>query len=89
MQSATQTITDLGTTAAADRLPLVVNAIEQLTPGEELVLVSHEDLSTIHEHLPSNLSGLITWRALERGPDTWRVRVHKGAQTCGCRCSCT
>lgn len=88
MQSATQTLVDLGTTITADRAPLAINAIEQLSPGDELILASHEDLSPIHELLPAPLRGLITWRVLERGPDAWRVRVQKGAQACGCRCSC-
>lgn len=89
MQSTTQTLIDVGAAIVADRVPLTVDAIEQLAAGDELILVSHEDLSSIHESLPAQLRGLITWRVLERGPDAWRVRVQKGAQACGCRCSCT
>lgn len=88
MQSTTQTLIDLGLVAVVDRLPLAFSAIEQLSKGAELILTSSDDLSPIHELLPSHLRGLIVWRALERGPDAWRVRVQKGAETCGCRCSC-
>lgn len=88
MQSNIQTFIDLGPVAIADRLPLAVSAIEQLSPGAELILTSQDDLSPVHELLPGHLRGLIVWRALERGPDAWRVRVQKGAETCGCRCSC-
>jgi len=88
MQSTAQTVIDLGSVAVVDRLPLAFSAIEQLSIGAELILTSSDDLSPIHELLPSHLRGLIVWRALDRGPDTWRVHVQRGAETCGCRCSC-
>ena len=88
MNCVLQALIDLGLVAVADRLPLAFSAIEQLSKGAELILTSSDDLSPIHELLPSHLRGLIVWRALERGPDAWRVRVQKGAETCGCRCSC-
>jgi len=88
MQSNTQNFVDLNSVAVVDRLALAVSVIEQLSPGAELILTSQDDLSLIHGLLPGHLRGLIVWRALERGPDIWRVRVQKGAETCGCRCSC-
>jgi uncharacterized protein (DUF2249 family) len=48
-------------------------------PGEAFILVSDHDPQPLYYQLTFEYHGQLIWDSLEKGPDTWRVRIGKGA----------
>ncbi len=55
----------------------IESAFERLRPGEALELVVGHDPAPLRERFASERPGQSQWQYLQRGPETWRVRLEK------------
>jgi uncharacterized protein (DUF2249 family)/quercetin dioxygenase-like cupin family protein len=60
-----------------DRHPTIFAAYEALAAGESLVLVNNHDPKHLHDEFKLEHPGSHGWNYLERGPETWRIRISK------------
>lgn len=70
---------DVRRVAPAQRHPLIFDTYERLAPTESFVLVNDHDPKPLYYQFQAELTGLFSWDYLERGPETWRVRIGKVA----------
>ncbi len=68
---------DVRTVPPRERHGLIFGAFQALGPGESFELVNDHDPKPLYYQFAAELPGLFTWDYLERGPETWRVRLGK------------
>lgn len=73
----------------AERHALVFNAFKGLGASESLELIHDHDPSSLYQQFQEALPGRFGWAYLEKGPNTWLVRItkqagsHGNGQCCG------
>lgn len=90
MSQTTETI-DVRQMPPRDRHPLIFRTFDALGPGQAFELVNDHDPKPLYYQFSFEHAGKFTWDYLEEGPEVWRVRIGKTAQTdptshasCGC-----
>jgi len=66
---------DVRPLAPPDRHRVVVETYTRLSPGETFVLLNDHDLRPFYHQMDAEHTGEFTWRYLEQGPKTWRVKI--------------
>ena len=72
-------VVDVRTTPPAQRHPMIFGAFHELQPGQAFILVNDHDPKPLFYQFQFEFTGQFTWDYLERGPETWRVRLGKPA----------
>lgn len=62
-----------------ERHALIFETFEALAPGQSFVLVNDHDPKPLYYQFAAERPGAFTWKYLEEGPETWRVRIGKTA----------
>lgn len=75
----TETRLDLCSLLPRERHPAIFRAWQRLTDGEALLLVNDHDPIPLYYQFACEQRGTFRWEYVERGPDTWQVRLTKGA----------
>lgn len=77
---------DVRTIAPYERHAHIFSTFAALPDGAALELVNDHDPAPLYREFQSGFHGLFTWDYLERGPQTWRVRIAKAKGNCcgGC-----
>jgi len=70
-------VLDIRVIPRPQRHPLIFQTFENLRVSESLQLVNDHDPAPLHNQFDFRLKGQFTWEYLERGPETWRVRISK------------
>lgn len=68
---------DVRTIVPRERHPLIFNTFDALQPGEAFLLVNDHDPKPLYYQFSAERQGQFSWEYLERGPETWQVRVGK------------
>jgi uncharacterized protein (DUF2249 family) len=68
---------DVRTIVPRERHPLIFNTFDALQPGEAFLLVNDHDPKPLFYQFSAERQGQFSWEYLERGPETWQVRVGK------------
>jgi uncharacterized protein (DUF2249 family)/quercetin dioxygenase-like cupin family protein len=76
---------DLCLMPRAERHPAVFDAIDRLAVGESFVIFNDHDPRPLWVQIEQLRGGEVTWEYLERGPDTFRVRIARVAPPAGRR----
>lgn len=71
---------DVRSLAPPERHPVITETVDQLNPGEALVLVNDHDPKPLYYELRSLRGETFTWEYLKEGPKEWRVRIEKTAE---------
>jgi uncharacterized protein (DUF2249 family) len=71
-------VVDVSAVIPRERHPKVFNAWYSLADGTAMVLVNDHDPVPLYYQFAAEHRGGFRWEYLERGPDTWRVRISKG-----------
>lgn len=58
--------------------PAIFHAWLNLPPGGAILLVNDHDPLPLYDQFGCEFGGSFHWEYLERGPETWRVRITKG-----------
>jgi len=80
---------DVREVAPRDRHPLIFSTFRALGVNEAMELVNDHDPKPLFYQFDAEVAGQFTWDYLERGPQTWRVRIgrlakpHGNGQCCG------
>jgi uncharacterized protein (DUF2249 family)/quercetin dioxygenase-like cupin family protein len=72
---ATEREIDLCLLARSERHPLVFEAFDRLAVGESLIIFNDHDPHPLRMQLMQMREGEMDWQYVERGPDTFRVRL--------------
>lgn len=72
-----ETVVDVRTTPPAQRHPRIFGTFEALSPGESFVLLNDHDPKPLYYQFQAEHTGRFTWDYLEKGPESWRVRIRK------------
>jgi len=67
--------------APRDRHPLIRSTFRSLGVGETMELINDHDPKPLYDQLQAEAPGQFGWDYLERGPEVWRVRIAKLAQS--------
>ncbi|MBI4027895.1 MAG: DUF2249 domain-containing protein [Verrucomicrobia bacterium] len=59
--------------------PTIFNTWTALPEGDAVLLVNDHDPIPLYYQFAAEYQGRFQWEYLERGPETWRVRIRKGA----------
>jgi uncharacterized protein (DUF2249 family) len=70
-------VVDVRTVPFWRRLPLILQAFDQLDSGDAIELVVDLDPWPLQGHLDVTRAGQCDWQVLEAGPQTWRVRLQR------------
>jgi uncharacterized protein (DUF2249 family) len=62
------------------RHELIFATFDALAPGTAFVLVNDHDPKPLFYQFNAEHAGLFTWDYLERGPETWQVRIARTGQ---------
>jgi len=76
---------DLCLLQRAERHPLVFDAFDELSVGESLIIVNDHDPHPLRMQMEQLREGEMSWEYVERGPDTFRVRITRVAPPAGRR----
>ena len=68
---------DVRTIVPRERHPLIFNTFDALQPGEAFLLINDHDPKPLYYQFSAERQGQFSWEYLERGPETWQVRVGK------------
>jgi uncharacterized protein (DUF2249 family) len=77
----TKNTIDVRTIPGPQRHPLIFRTFESLQSGEALELVNDHDPFPLRNQFNFMKRGQFSWAYLQEGPDLWRVRIGKVAQT--------
>ncbi len=72
-----EAILDVREVPPARRHPLIFGTYEALPDGGSFVLVNDHDPKPLYYQFQAEHTGRFTWDYLERGPETWRVRIRR------------
>lgn len=72
-------ILDIRQTPPRDRHPLIFRRFDALGAGEAFVLVNDHDPKPLFYQFNAERAGAFTWDYVERGPESWQVRIGKAA----------
>jgi uncharacterized protein (DUF2249 family) len=61
------------------RHELILQAFQDLAPGQAYVLVNDHDPKPLRYQFDAEQSGRFSWEYLEQGPEVWRVRIGRTA----------
>lgn len=70
-------VVDVRQTPPAQRHPMIFGTFENLSAGQSFELVNDHDPKPLYYQFQAELTGTFEWEYLERGPETWRVRITK------------
>ena len=73
--AAEDTILDVRTEPPARRHELIFESYGALGAGEGFILVNDHDPKPLYYQFDAEHKGDFTWKYLEEGPETWRVRI--------------
>jgi regulator of cell morphogenesis and NO signaling len=59
------------------RHPRILQDLDSLAPGSDLVLISERDPRSHLHQLQTERGGSFDWSPLEEGPEVWRIRIHR------------
>lgn len=76
--TAATTLLDVRTLAPRKRHATIFRTWEALTEGGSIELVNDHDPVPLFYQMAAEHTGRFRWEYLERGPETWRVRLTKG-----------
>ena len=82
-ETATPTRIDVREMPPAGRHPAISRAFRTLAANEAMELVNDHDPRPLFYQFQAEAPGQFSWDYLERGPDTWRVRITRLAKTHG------
>ena len=89
LSSAAHTIVDVRQIAPRERHPLIFSTFRSLAAGRAMELVNDHDPKPLYYQFQAEIPAGFSWDYLERGPDTWRVRItrlatsHANGSCCG------
>ena len=66
-----------------ERHPLVFEALDRLAVGESFVILNDHDPHPLRMRIEKMRAGEMGWEYVERGPDTFRVRLTRIALPAG------
>lgn len=69
-------VIDLRLHRPRERLGLILQALEVLQPGEDLLLVHHEPLQRLPAYIEQHFPGRFELTTVTAGPSHWSVCVH-------------
>lgn len=72
--------------APRERHPLIFSTFQALPDGGAMQLVNDHDPQPLFDQFQEKFAGKFNWEYIEKGPETWRVRIGKPARHCcgGC-----
>lgn len=59
--------------------PTIFGKFESLAAGQSFTLMNDHDPKPLYYQFSHELPGQFEWEYLEKGPETWRVRIGKPA----------
>lgn len=74
---AEKTLLDVRQIPPPQRHPTIFRTWESLSAGETFELVNDHDPKPLYYTFAAELPNQFTWDYLEKGPETWRVRIGK------------
>lgn len=72
---------DVRTIPPPQRHPTIFQRFVALPVGEAFILINDHDPKPLYYQLNFEYSGQLGWDYLEQGPDIWRVRISRTADT--------
>jgi uncharacterized protein (DUF2249 family) len=72
---------DVRTIPPAQRHPMIFQRFVSLPVGGSFILVNDHDPRPLYYQLNFEYSGQLGWDYLEQGPEVWRVRISRTADT--------
>jgi len=81
--TATLISVDARSIAPPNRHPSIFLAFRNLAAGEAMELINDHDPRPLFYQFQAEAPGQFSWDYLERGPETWRVRISRIAKTHG------
>jgi uncharacterized protein (DUF2249 family) len=73
-----EVVVDVSAVIPRERHPRVFGAWNSLAEGTAMLLVNDHDPVPLYYQFAAEYRGGFRWEYLERGPETWRVRISKG-----------
>jgi uncharacterized protein (DUF2249 family) len=73
-----EVVIDVSVVIPRERHPKVFNTWHSLAEGAAMLLVNDHDPVPLYYQFAAEYRGGFRWEYLERGPETWRVRISKG-----------
>jgi uncharacterized protein (DUF2249 family) len=73
-----EVVVDVRAVIPRERHPTVFNTWHALAEGAAMLLVNDHDPVPLYYQFAAEHPGGFRWDYLERGPETWRVRISKG-----------
>ena len=70
---------DVRTIHPRERHPLLFKTFDEMDAGNAFELVNDHDPKPLFYQFQAERPGQVEWEYLEEGPETWRVRIGKGA----------
>ena len=70
-------ILDVRVIPPREKHPTIFGTFAALKPGESFVLVNDHDPKPLYYQFAAEHEDSFTWKYLEQGPETWRVRIGK------------
>jgi uncharacterized protein (DUF2249 family) len=70
---------DLRAIPRPERHSLVFAKFDQLVAGESFVLINDHDPVSLNRQMEATRPGQVAWEYIERGPDSFRIRVRRTA----------
>ena len=64
----------------SERHRLIFETYGALKAGDDFVLINDHDPRPLYYQFDAEHSGQFTWKYLEQGPSTWRVRIGRVAK---------
>ena len=77
MSQSQANVVDVRQTPPAQRHPLIFGTFENLEASQSFELVNDHDPKPLYYQFQAEYTGQFEWDYLERGPETWRVRIKK------------
>lgn len=81
-------VVDVRPVAPRDRHPLIFSTFDGLEAGDAMELVNDHDPQPLFRQFLAERHGQFSWDVVERGPDTWRVRIARTGRDCCGHCAC-
>ena len=86
MSTATLPVIDVRTIEPRQRHALIFSTFQSLLANESMELVNDHDPVPLYHQFQAQFPGRFGWDYLERGPETFRVRITRLAPTGGGCC---